>query len=61
MGFAERWIKWIMESVRTISYFLIINGKSTPKFYPSKGIRQRDPLSPYLFMFVVDVLSRIIH
>ena len=61
LGFVEKWIKWIMESVRTVSYSLIINGKSTPRFYPTRGIRQRNSLSPYLFLFVVYVLSRMIH
>ena len=50
-----------MECVRTISFSLVIKDKSTPRFCPFRGIRQGNPLSPYLFLFVVDVLSRMIH
>ena len=39
LGFEKVWIIWIIESVRTLSYSLIINEKSTPRFYPSKKIR----------------------
>ena len=60
LGFDKNWINWTMESVRSVSYFLVINGKSTPRFCPSRGIRQEDPLLPYLFLFMVDVLSRMV-
>ena len=60
MGFGETWIDWIMKCVKIVSYYLIINGKPTPRLYPTKGIRQGDLLSFYLFLFVVDVLSRSI-
>ena len=42
-----------------MSYSLVINEKSIHRFYPSRGIRQGDPLSPF-FLFVVDVLSKMI-
>ena len=39
IGFEEVWVNWIMESVRTLSYSLIINGKSTLRFYLTRGVR----------------------
>ncbi|OMO61797.1 reverse transcriptase [Corchorus capsularis] len=61
LGFCSKWIKWIMECLSTISYTLVINGKPSGRVFPSRGLRQGDPISPYLFLFVVDVLSRMVH
>ncbi|GKV02210.1 hypothetical protein SLEP1_g14669 [Rubroshorea leprosula] len=58
-GFCERWVQWIMQCVTTVSYSLIVNGKSMPLFYPKRGLRQGDPLLPYLYLFVSNVLSRM--
>lgn len=59
MGFNEKWVKLIMQCVITTSLSVKLNDKPLPYFQPSRGIRQGDPLSPYLFTLVANFLSMI--
>ena len=59
LGFAERWILWIMECVRTVSYEVLINGSPYGNVRPTRGLCQGDPLSPYLFLFCAETLSQM--
>ena len=61
MGFAKKWVDLIMNYISSVSYSIIINGEPCGNIIPSRGIRQRDPLSPYLFLLYAESLSTLIH
>lgn len=57
MGFSQQWIKWMMMCITTVSYEFCFNGSSIGPIQPTRGLRQGDPLSPYLFLLCVEGLS----
>ncbi|XP_042950057.1 uncharacterized protein LOC122282168 [Carya illinoinensis] len=60
IGFEKEWIMLIMQCVTTVQYSILINGSPQKVFNPSRGLRQGDPISPYLFLICTEVLGNIL-
>jgi len=56
MGFCTKWIKWIEGCLKSTSISILVNGIPTDEFFPQGGLREGDPLAPFLFNIVAEWL-----
>ena len=59
-NFPNNLIEIIMSCISSVSTFVLFNGGSLDPFRPSRGIRQGDPLSPYIFILCMEFLNQLI-
>jgi len=57
MRFCERWRNWIYGCLSSATISILINGSPTTEFVPERGLRQGDPLAPFLFNIVAEGLT----
>ncbi|XP_022020173.1 uncharacterized protein LOC110920261 [Helianthus annuus] len=60
MGFPSRWCMWVRGILQSARSAVLVNGSPTFEFQCHKGLRQGDPLSPFLFLVVMEALACMI-
>ncbi|XP_023634268.1 uncharacterized protein LOC111829408 [Capsella rubella] len=61
LGFDIKWVQWIMVCVRSVSLSVLLNGIDYGFIKPERGIRQGDPLSPFLFILCAEALVHVMN
>ncbi|XP_058757958.1 uncharacterized protein LOC131631194 [Vicia villosa] len=61
MGFGSNWLRWMEGTIFSSDMSVLINGSITKDFKVEKGLRQGDPLSPFLFVLVTEVLTDLMN
>ncbi|CAM8901772.1 unnamed protein product [Rhodiola kirilowii] len=61
MGFSIEWVKKVMMCVTTVKYRVRINDRISDRIIPTRGLRQGDPISPYLFLICAEWLTHTLN
>lgn len=61
MSFGVKWRSWISECLASSSISILVNGSATSEFHPKRGVRQGDPMAPFLFLIAAEGLNCIMN
>ena len=59
MGFGVRWCRWICTCISTVQFSVLFNGSPADFVGSSRGLSQGDPLSPMLFLVMMEGFSKM--
>lgn len=60
IGFPQQFINWIVCCFTSVSFSVLINGADSTFFHAERGLRQGCPLSPLLFLLIMEGFSRLL-
>ena len=60
LSFYRMWVNKVMKCFTSVSFLVRFNGERLQDFKPTRGIRQGDPISPYLFLICAEGLSSVL-